>query len=199
MKEFVARNLIRIAIGVICILIILSVSLSLYNGNIMRRALVLKEQSNFGLREVERVYQNIQLMDISSRGYALIRQPEYLFWTVKMARDRNDEIFRHLDSIFVAQNFTNPDRYAEVKKGLTEYTNMYEQMVLHLQANQDSLYIDILKKDMGRYFWDVFNPFSKNVNEFEAKINEESKSIYQRASTSNTVVQLLLFIIGIPP
>ena len=139
--------------------------------------LVLKEQSNFGLREVERVYQNIQLMDISSRGYALIRQPEYLFWTVKMARDRNTEIFRHLDSIFVAQNFTNPDRYAEVKKGLTEYTNMYEQMVLHLQANEDSLYIDILKKDMGRYFWDVFNPFSKNVNEFEAKINEESKSI----------------------
>ena len=119
MKEFVARNLIRIAIGVICILIILSVSLSLYNGNIMRRALVLKEQSNFGLREVERVYQNIQLMDISSRGYALIRQPEYLFWTVKMARDRNTEIFRHLDSIFVAQNFTNPDRYEEVKKGLT--------------------------------------------------------------------------------
>ena len=164
----------------------------------MRRALVLKEQSNFGLREVERVYQNIQLMDISSRGYALIRQPEYLFWTVKMARDRNTQIFRHLDSIFVAQNFTNPERYAEVKKGLTEYTNMYEQMVLHLQANEDSLYIDLLKKDLGRYFWDVFNPFSKNVNEFEAKINEESKSIYQRASTSNTVVQLLLVIIGIP-
>jgi len=198
MKEFVARNLIRIAIGVICILIVLSVSLSLYNGNIMRRALVLKEQSNFGLREVERVYQNIQLMDISSRGYALIRQPEYLFWTVKMARDRNAEIFHHLDSIFVAQNFTNPDRYEEVKKGLTEYTDMYEEMVLHLHANQDSLYIDILKKDMGRYFWDVFNPFSKNVNEFEAKINEESKSSYQRAYTSNTVVQLLLFIMGIP-
>ena len=75
---------------------------------------------------------------------------------------------------------------------------MYEQMVLHLQANEDSLYIDLLKKDLGRYFWDVFNPFSKNVNEFEAKINEESKSIYQRASTSNTVVQLLLVIIGIP-
>ena len=161
MKEFVEQNLIRIAIGVICILIILSVSLSLYNGNIMRRALVLKEQSNFGLREVERVYQNIQLMDISSRGYALIRQPEYLFWTVKMARDRNAEIFRHLDSIFVAQNFTNPDRYTEVKKGLTEYTNMYEQMVLHLQAKQDSLYIDILKKDMGRYFWDVLILFQR--------------------------------------
>ncbi|HEX6225517.1 MAG TPA: GAF domain-containing protein [Chryseolinea sp.] len=198
MKEFLKGNLIRIAIGVICVLIGLSVSLSLYNGRAMSRALVLKEQSSFGLREVERVYQNIQLMDISSRGFALIRQPEYLFWTVKMARDRNTEIFRHLDSIFVAQKFTNPDRYQEVKKGLDEYTDMYEQMVRHLQSNEDSLYIDLLKKDLGRYFWDVFNPFSKNVNEFEAKINEESKRIYSQAYTSNTVVQLLLVIIGIP-
>jgi CHASE3 domain sensor protein/putative methionine-R-sulfoxide reductase with GAF domain len=198
MKEFFQRNLIRIAIGVICVLIGLSVSLSLYNGRAMSHALVLKEQSNFALREVERVYQNIQLMDISSRGYALIRQPEYLFWTVKMARDRNTEIFRHLDSIFVAQKFTNPDRYQEVKKGLDEYTNMYAQMVRHLESSEDSLYIDLLKKDLGRYFWDVFNPFSKNVNEFEAKINEESGTTYQQASTSNTIVQLLLVIVGIP-
>ncbi|HMG89831.1 MAG TPA: GAF domain-containing protein [Chryseolinea sp.] len=198
MKEFFRQNLVRIAIGVNCVLIVLSVSLSLYNGKSMRRSLVLKEQSNFALQEVARVYQNIQLMDISSRGYALIRQPDYLFWTVKMARDRNVEIFLHLDSIFVAQNFTNPDRYQEVKKGLNDYTNMYEQMVLHLQAKEDSLYIDLLRKDLGRYFWDVFNPFSKNVNEFEESINEESISTYQRANTSNTVVQLLLVIIGIP-
>lgn len=198
MKEFFQRNIIRLAIAIICGLIVLSVSLSLYNGKIMSHALVLKEQSNFALREVERVYQNIQLMDISSRGYALIRQPEYLFWSVKMARDRNTQIFRHLDSIFVAQEFADPDRYQEVKKGLNEYTNMYEQMVRHLQANEDSLYIELLKKDLGRYFWDVFNPFSKNVNEFEAKINEEARSTYQRAYTSNTVVQLLLVIVGIP-
>jgi len=198
MKEFLQQNLIRVAIAVICVLIILSVSLSLYNGKMMRRSLVLKEQSNFALQEVARVYQNIQLMDISSRGFALIRQPEYLFWTVKMARDRNAEIFRHLDSIFVAQEFANPDRYEEVKKGLGDYTTMYEQMVRHLQANEDSLYIDLLRKDLGRYFWDVFNPFSKNVNEFEAKINEESISTYQQANTSNTIVQLLLVFIGMP-
>ena len=198
MKEFLQQNLIRVAIAVICVLIILSVSLSLYNGKSMRRSLVLKEQSNFALQEVARVYQNIQLMDISSRGYALIRQPEYLFWTVKMARDRNAEIFRHLDSIFVAQDFANPDRYQEVKKGLGDYTTMYEQMVRHLQANEDSLYIDLLRKDLGRYFWDVFNPFSKNVNEFEAKINEESINTYQQANTSNTIVQLLLVFIGMP-
>lgn len=198
MKEFLQQNLIRIAIGVICVLIILSVSLTLYNGKVMRRSLVLKEQSSFALKEVERTYQNIQLMDISSRGYALIRQPDYLFWSVKMARDRNTEIFRRLDSIFVAQGFTNPDRYQEVKKGLNDYTNMYEQMVRHLAANEDSMYFVLLKKDVGRYFWDVFNPFSKNVNEFEAKTNEESERSYQQANRSNTVVQLLLVIIGLP-
>ncbi len=198
MKEFIQKNLIRIAIGVISVLMVLSVGLSYYNGKIMNRALVLKEQSNFALREVERVYQNIQLMDISSRGYALIRQPDYLFWTVKMARDRNTEIFHHLDSIFKAQGFANPDRYEEVKKGLNDYTNLYSQMVSHLQANEDSLYIDLLKKDLGRYFWDVFNPFSKNVNEYEATINDDAKHSYQQASLRNTIVQLLLILVGLP-
>src|SRR6187402_1878526 len=113
MKEFIRQHLIRIAIGVICFLILLSASLSYYNDKVMSRALVLKEQSNFALREVERVYQNIQLMDISARGYALVRQPDYLFWSVKMARDRNTSIFHNLDSIFAAQGFENPDRYAE--------------------------------------------------------------------------------------
>lgn len=198
MKEFLRQHLIRIAIGIICLLILLSAGLSYYNNSVMSRALVLKEQSNFALREVERVYQNIQLMDVSARGYALVRTNDYLFWSVKMARDRNTDIFQNLDSIFTAQGFENPDRYEEVKKGLDNYTNMYAKMVGHLQSHADSAYIDLLKKDEGRYFWDVFNPFSKHVNEFEAMINEEAVSSYAQASLRNNIVQLLLVFAGIP-
>ncbi len=198
MKEFLRQHLIRIAIGVICLLILLSAGLSYYNNSVMSRALILKEQSNFALREVERVYQNIQLMDISARGYALVRTNDYLFWSVKMAKDRNSDIFQNLDSIFNAQGFENPDRYEEVKKGMDNYTNMFAQMVEHLSQNNDSLYIALLRKDEGRYFWDVFNPFSKHVNEFEAMINQEAVSSYAQASMRNNIVQLLLVFAGIP-
>ncbi len=198
MNEFIRRHLIRIAIGIISFLILLSASLSYYNDRVMTQALVLKEQSNFALREVERVYQNIQLMDISGRGYALVRQPDYLFYTVQMARDRNTNIFHNLDSIFAVQGFENPQRYADVKAGLATYTDMFAQMVNHLSNNQDSLYMDLLKKDLGRYFWEVFNPFSGDVTAYEVKINQDAQTQYERASLRNRIVQLLLVFAGIP-
>lgn len=198
MKEFISKNLVRIAIGVVAILIVISASLSWYNKRIMSNALTLREQSNFVLKEVERTYQNIQLMDISSRGYALIRTPDYLFWTVKMARDRNREIFHRLDSMFVLQGYPEPKFYSEVKKGLDTYTDLYVQMVAHLEAKEDEQYFVLLKKDVGRYFWEVFNPFSKDVSAFETSINLQAQASYEKAVFRNVVVQFLLVLVGLP-
>jgi len=198
MKQFLRNNTIRIAIGTVSVLIILGAALSYYNKSVMSNALVLKEQSNLVLKEVERTYQTIQLMDISARGFALVRQPEYLFWSVKMSNDRNADIFQNLDSLFALQDFKNPKLYSEVKKGLDDYTRMYAQMVVHLQANEDSLYMDLLKKDVGRYFWEVFNPFSQDVNSFEAKANADAQQSYEEAVMRNTMLQVLLILIGLP-
>lgn len=196
--NFIRRNLIRIAIGLICALIIMSATFTYLNNQKIARAMVLKEQSAFAIKEVERTYQNIQLMDISSRGFKIIRKPEYLFWSVETARNRNTEIFHNLDSIFQVQGFEDKDLYPQVKKGLNDYANMYAQMVGYLQSGQDSLYIQLLEKDLGRYFWDVFNPFAKNFNAFEAKINQEAESSYRNAVASNNIVQFLLMVIGLP-
>lgn len=198
MKQFVKENLIKIAIGVVSVLILLGAALSFYNNRQMSKALILKEQSGLTLKEVERTYQNIQLMDISSRGYALVRQPDYLFWSVKMANDRNADIFQNLDSLFALQGFKNPKFYPEVKKGLNDYTKMYAQMVTHLQAKEDSLYLVLLKQDVGRYFWEVFNPFSQDVNAFEAQKNQEAQQSYADAVMRNRMLQVLLILIGLP-
>src|SRR5690349_18642802 len=198
MREFITKNLVRIAIGIVAIFILISASLSWYNKRVMSNALTLQEQSNFVLKEVERTYQNIQLMDISSRGYALIRTPDYLFWTVKMARDRNVEIFHRLDSMFVLQGYPEPKFYSEVKKGLDAYTDMYVQMVAHLAAKEDEQYFILLKKDVGRYFWEVFNPFSNDVKAFETAINQQAKLSYENAVARNVFVQTLMILVGLP-
>jgi CHASE3 domain sensor protein/GAF domain-containing protein len=198
MIEFFKKHLIKIATGIVCLLILTSSALTYNNHQKISRALILKEQSAFALKEVERTYQNIQLMDISSRGYKIIRKPEYLFWSVKTARDRNKEVFQNLDSIFRAQGFDNPEKYNEMKKGLDDYTNMYAEMVQYLQANEDSLYVALLEKDLGRHFWDVYNPFSKHVNDFEQKTLLEAEETHKSAVASNFVVQLFLILIGIP-
>lgn len=198
MLNFIRRNLIRIAIGLICVLIIISATLTHFNNQKITRAMILKEQSAFANKEVERTYQNIQLMDISSRGYKIIRKPEYLFWSIDMARNRNIEIFHNLDSIFEVQGFEDKELYPQVKKGLDDYTDMYVEMVGYLKSNQDSLYVQLLEKDLGRYFWEVFNPFATNFNAFEAQINQEAETSYKSAVMSNNIVQLLLLLLGLP-
>ena len=198
MKEFITKNLVRLAIGTVAIFILISASLSWYNKHVMSQALRAKEQSNFVMKEVERTYQNIQLMDISSRGYALIRTPDYLFWSVQMARDRNREIFHRLDSMFALQGYPEPKFYSEVKKGLDTYTDMYAKMVTHLAAKEDEQYFVLLKQDVGRYFWEVFNPFSNDVKTFETSINQQAQESYEKAVARNVFVQTLLILIGLP-
>ncbi len=197
-KDFLKRNLIRVAIWTVIVLILTGAALSSYNQQVIQNALTLKEQSNVVLVEVDRVYQNIQLMDISSRGYALIRKPEYLFWTVKMANLRNKEVFKTLDSLFAAQGFSNPKNYPEVKHGLDLYTKMFEKMVLYLSNNEDAQYIDLLGKDEGRLFWDVYTPFAIEVKAYEASINADSQERYAQAVFRNRVIQFLLVLIGLP-
>jgi CHASE3 domain sensor protein len=197
-KNFFRRNLIRVAICTVIVLILTGTGLSIYNQQVIDRALILKEQSNVVLKEVERVYQNIQLMDISSRGYALIRKPEYLFWTVKMANQRNEDIFKKLDSVFAAQGFVNPKNYPEVKNGLDQYTKMFARMVVFLSNNDDVLYTELLAKDEGRLFWDVYTPFVTEVTAYEAAINSDSQKRYTQAVFRNTAIQFLLLVIGLP-
>jgi CHASE3 domain sensor protein len=198
MKEFVRKHLIKILIGLVFILIMTSAVLSYYNRQIMSHAVMLEEQSNFALKEVVNVYDNIKLMDISARGYALIREPGYLFWSIETARAREKKTFQILDSVFALQGFKEEKYYPQVKKGLNDYTNMYAQMVGFLQNHQDSAFVNLLRKDVGRYFWDVFNPFAEEFNAFEQKIKDDARAQYNQAVVRNTLVQLLLVLIGLP-
>ena len=198
MKDFIRKNIVRIAVGSVFILILISATLSFYNRSIMSNALVLKQQSNVVLKEVDRVGENIRLMDISSRGYALIHQPEYLFWKPANAEQRTKEVFRKLDSLFALQGYEHPKYYEEVKKGLNQYTKMFARMVNHLLANENDQYVALLAKDEGRLFFQFFTPFTNEIIAFEAQINTTAQAQYEQAVFRNTIVQVLLLIIGLP-
>ncbi|HYG00828.1 MAG TPA: hypothetical protein VD927_00220, partial [Chryseosolibacter sp.] len=72
--NYIRKNLIKVAISLIFILIVTGALLSYYNRIIMSKSLTIKAQSDLTTKTVERIFENIQLMDISARGYALIRQ-----------------------------------------------------------------------------------------------------------------------------
>jgi CHASE3 domain sensor protein len=197
MRSFLRKNLIKIAIAIVAILILVGAGLSYYNRQVMSHALELQKQSAFAQEEVKNTYENIKHMDISARGYALIREPAYLFWSVEQARSSNALVFHNLDSIFEVQGFKDPKYYNDVKRGLDNYITMYAEMVNHLRHHEDSAYIVLLKKDIGRYFWEVFNPFAADFNKFEAHITETAQAQYEQAVARNGFVQILLVVLGL--
>lgn len=198
MKEFVDKHLIKIAMGIVGILILVGAGLSYYNRGVMEHALILQDQSKFAEQEVTRVYDNIKLMDVSARGYAIIREPSYLFWSIEAAQNAKRTVFHNLDSIFEKQGFQDSTYYPKVKKGLDDYTDMYIEMVGYLKNRDDSAYVKLLREDKGKYFWEVVNPFALGFNAFEKKITDDAKAQYDRAVFVNTILQFLLIIIAFP-
>jgi uncharacterized protein YpmB len=126
MRKFLNKHLISIAIYAVSALILLSVALAFYNKKVMSDALEIQEQADMVVRVSENTLLNIRQMDISGRGYALIREDGFLFWSVANARRENRQNFKTLDSLFAIQSYSDPINYPKLKAGFKKYTDMYE-------------------------------------------------------------------------
>lgn len=198
MKKFLEKNFINAVIIVIVMLILLGSGLTFYNKGVMENALTVKRQSQEVMRESENMFLNIRHMDISARGYALIQDESLLYWSVEAAQQLNKSTFRRLDSLFVLQNYEGPKNYRRVQEGLDTYVNMYAEMVSLLKAGNTEEYIKILKQDFGKTFYEVYFKFSQDLSAYEAELEQEATLEYQAAVFRNSVVQALLFVIGLP-
>ncbi|SMG12397.1 GAF domain-containing protein [Marivirga sericea] len=198
MRRFLNKHLISIAIYAVSALILLSVTLSFYNQKVMSDALETQEQADMVMRVSENTLLNIRQMDISGRGYALIREDGFLFWSVANARRENRENFKTLDSLFAIQDYSDPVNYPKLKAGFKKYADMYEEMVEHLKNDDLDAYKAILRNDFGRTFWPINDAFTNRLYEFEEKLVEKAQERYERAIFQNTIVQLLLLLIGLP-
>jgi CHASE3 domain sensor protein len=197
MLSFIKQNAIRVAIVLVSILILIGASLSYYNRYSMNKALIAKEQTESVLKEIDRIHDNIRFMDISARGYALIRKDGFLFWKVQNAEQQNTEIFNNLDSLFELQGFQDPN-YGKMKVALIHYTGIFSKMVDHLQHDDLNQYLIMLDFDYGKQFYQTFEPFLASITEFESQMTNASQKQYESAVARNRIVQVLLFLVGFP-
>lgn len=197
MREFIQKNVIRISISIVFILIMIGAIFSFYNRYVMNESLIIQQRSEAVLEEFDRLQDQIRYMDISSRGYALIREPQFLFWKVKDAEKRNREIFHKLDSLFLLQNFQDPN-YAKIKTAMHDYTKVFATMVSHLENGDTDSYLKMLAFDYGKVFYQTFEPFFVTISQKENGMMLEARDKYKRAIGLNNVLQTLLLILGLP-
>lgn len=198
MKRFIQKHLITIAIYIVSLLMVTSVALSFYNKIVMEEALETKEQTAMVLSTVENTFLNIRQMDISGRGYALMQEERFLFWSVEDAINTNTSNFRTLDSLLRVQAYETGPQYKEVKAGFNKYIDLYSQMINHLRNGNIEGYKSILNEDYGKQFFEINDIFLQQLKPFEAQQNKKAEEKYEAAVLSNTIVQLLLLLVGLP-
>lgn len=164
----------------------------------MEDALKTKEQTDLVLRTVDEAFLNIRQMDISSRGYAIMMEDRFLYWSLENARNANLNNFLILDSLFRIQNYSDPENYRAVKSGFNKYVDIYEDMIYHLKNDDLEAYKAILIEDYGKLFFEVNDRFTSKLRPFEAALLEKAERKYENAILRNTIVQLLLLFIGLP-
>jgi hypothetical protein len=128
----------------------------------------------------------------------LIREDGFLFWSVAEARRQNRQNFKKLDSLFALQGYSDAVNYPKLKAGFKKYADLYEKMVDHLKNDDLDAYKELLKADFGRTFWPINDAFTTRLYEFEEELVEKAQSRYETAIFQNTIVQLLLLLIGLP-
>jgi CHASE3 domain sensor protein len=196
--NYLKKNLIKIAIAIVFVLILIGASLSYYNHYVMSRSMQTLAQTELTIKTVDRVFENIRTMDIAGRGYALIRTPQYLFHTPKMAAEFNALTYRSLDSLFAVQGLDTMKTFHSVKKALDNYTDIYSQMIEHLHKGQTEEYLAMLEKDYGKTFFQNYQPFNAQINAYEQGLADNARAEYRAAVNRNTIIQFLLLIVGLP-
>jgi CHASE3 domain sensor protein len=191
-------KIIRSAGIVVAVLILASATLSFYNQRVMNNALKIEATAAEALDVIKRIYDNIRFIDISIRGYAIMNDEDYLYWTVDVARNHSKETFQILDSILTMQGYAHPINYSEVKAGAEEYNHVFEKMVHLIQMEDFDAFKEILRIDMGLKYWQIYSPFEHDVMAFENGLIRESKIRHEKAVVRNNWVQVFLVLLGIP-
>jgi len=198
MKQFIQKNFIPLAIAVMAVLILISVGVSSYNNQVMVNALALRKQAEVVKHETQQILEIIKEIDISGRGFAIMQEERFLYYGIDLARENRKITFSKLDSLFTLQGYSDPFAFKAVQQEMDSYIDMYEQMILHIK--QDSLegYKGLLGQDRGDHFVAVFSEFSKKLLAYEDTLNQQADKEYQAAMLRNTVIQVLLVLIGLP-
>jgi hypothetical protein len=198
MQAFIKNNLIAVLILIVGILITLGISLTFYNRRAMETAVLLKIQSQSIKTETERTYDNIRYMDISIRGYALTKEPAFLFYSVEQAKTDRFVVFHALDSLLRKQGYQDEENYANLKKGMDEYVNVYQEMVNFIRRDSMTQFFKLFRHDYGKYYWLTYDKFASPLFSYERALNERAEKTYANAALRNSIVQILMFIIGLP-
>lgn len=189
-------NIVYTSIFLLIGLTVLTTFFALRNQHIMRKTNERIEEADIVLRNVKELWTGINLMDLGVRGYALTKKDGLL--------SPFDQAIRvnplYLDSLrtFMKRQQQPIEKLSEYKKLNDGYIQLCRQMIGLSRENNMQEFTALLEEDRGLALWQAYSAFSGELVNFENEQKSKAQKQYQAAVRGNVVLQIFLFVLGIP-
>jgi len=199
MRKFfslIARNVVYLSIFLMMALIVTITAITFRNQNVMKQTNGHVAEAEMVIRNVEDLWTGVMLMDLGVRGYALTKK-EGLLAPFNQAIKANPAYIDTLRRVIKKQNL-EPEKLEQYIRLSNNYVETCRQMIS--MVDQDSLtgFVSILEEDRGLALWQSYYAFSSALIAHETQMKAEAQKSYRAAISSNTILQILLFILGVP-
>lgn len=198
----IRRDLSYFTLVSVVVLILASAALIFYNQQVIEETQALQKQTEAVKASLSYGFdQTTRDIDISLRGYAIMRADKYLYISNEEIRSVTEASFRQLDSLLAAQGFQDPAGVQALQKyqnAIRDYIDYHKLMVDLIRQDNMQTFKELFAEDRGDAIWTDFDAARTVVNTFEDGLHQEAGSRYAWAARSNRIVQLLLVFAGLP-
>ncbi len=194
--ELISKNGLIIAIYFILALIISNTVSAIFFRNKIVENSITKERVLTVISGLEAMNTNVNLVDMSLRGYIIDQNDGFLnpYVTAMAGYQAN------LDSLrsSLAQLEYDVVKMDAAEQAIQNYMDLVQSMVDLVKAGDVQGAIDILKRDPGYDAWMVYNKFENDTRNYISGLSEKANSGYASATQSLLLIQIIFFIVGAP-
>ena len=195
--KLIKDNVIYYSIGLIVILILISVVLQTYNRNIIienNRVATIVEGLKLYTREV---LNSLQSADLGIRGYALTKKKQLLdpFVSAKTGYKSNLDTIRQSMKHLEMRNIGDLDK---VEKAFADYFVFLNIMLQAIEKDDMDTFRKLLDEDRGFTVWQIYDKSARDIYAQCSSLTHNINQQYLRAVNSIAIIEIILFVLGIP-
>lgn len=190
--------LLLIAVG---ILMFFSCLLVVYNKRVMEETMRVQDLAEKVRFELAAHLDVLRHLDVSLRGFALVRDERYLYIKPEQLNLQMEQTFARMDSLLRVQEYHD----TEGLKALADYQATIRTlvkdgsvMVQHLRNREDSLFMEIFFQDKGSFIGPPMAATDAKILGYQDKLKGEAQARYQAAMEGNIYIQLFMVLLGVP-
>jgi len=195
MKKFFADNWIVLTIGTI---LIASMLMAISNKQIIQTSSAEQQQAQYVKEQAEHILsKTMHGLDLGLRGFALTKDSSMLI-PYHEAIEKNDDLFKTLESILKEQNYSRSSELKGVKGEVDAYMAFCNQIIKIVPHDSANEVVSMLREDRGYGVWKKYDEFTKPLFAFEDKIIQNSITNYNAAIRNNLILQILMVALALP-